>query len=171
MDGDKNVPFFDVIIVGAGWSGLMACKYCLGEGLKTLVLESRDSIGGVWAFTNDTRYGGVMTTTETTSSRCITEISDFPMPEDYPEFPSHLEILAYLKDYCARFDLDRHIRLTIRSATRASSTTFGTSPVRMVQSTERGASSFRRGCISIRTMSPQTLVSKAFPGRSCTVPP
>src|SRR5437879_8321464 len=23
-----------------------------------LVLESRDSIGGVWAFTNDTRYGG-----------------------------------------------------------------------------------------------------------------
>src|SRR5438046_2323179 len=111
MDDDKNVPFFDVIIVGAGWSGLMACKYCLGEGLKTLVLESRDSIGGVWAFTNDTRYGGVMTTTETTSSRCITEISDFPMPENYPEFPSHLEILAYLKDYCARFDLGRHIRL------------------------------------------------------------
>jgi dimethylaniline monooxygenase (N-oxide forming) len=111
MDDDKNLPLFDVIIVGAGWSGLMACKYCLGEGLKTLVLESRDSIGGVWAFTNDTRYGGVMTTTETTSSRCITEISDFPMPENYPEFPSHLEILAYLKDYCARFDLDRHIRL------------------------------------------------------------
>jgi len=111
MDENDGFPFFDVIILGAGWSGLMACKYCLGEGLKTLVLESRNSVGGVWAFTNDARYGGVMTTTQTTSSRCITEMSDFPMPESYPEFPSHVEILAYLQDYCARFDLARHIRL------------------------------------------------------------
>ncbi|MGC2199535.1 MAG: hypothetical protein WA633_05220 [Stellaceae bacterium] len=34
-----NLPFFDVIILGAGWSGLMACKYCVGEGLKTLILD------------------------------------------------------------------------------------------------------------------------------------
>src|SRR5437870_13061441 len=78
MDKNEGLPFFDVIILGAGWSGLMACKYSLGEGLKTLVLERRDSIGGVWSFTQDGRYGGVMTTTETTSSRCVTEMSDFP---------------------------------------------------------------------------------------------
>ena len=110
MHEHDAVPFFDVIILGAGWSGLMACKYCLGEGLKTLVLEGRDSIGGVWAFTGDCRFGGVMTTTETTSSRCITEISDFPMPETYPDFPSHGEILAYLRAYCAKFGLEEHIR-------------------------------------------------------------
>lgn len=74
-------------------------------------LESWDTIGGVWAYTNDVRFGGVMTTTETTSSRCVTEISDFPMPYTYPEFPSHVQIFACLKDYCVRFDLDRHIRL------------------------------------------------------------
>ncbi len=114
MDKNERLPFFDVLILGAGWSGLMACKYCLGEGLKTLVLEGRDSFGGVWSFTQDGRYGGVMTTTETTSSRCITEMSDFPMPETYPEFPSHVHILAYLKAYCDRFDLERHIRLDHR---------------------------------------------------------
>ena len=27
---------YDVIIVGAGWAGLLACKYCLAEELKTL---------------------------------------------------------------------------------------------------------------------------------------
>jgi dimethylaniline monooxygenase (N-oxide forming) len=110
MHENDSVPLFDVIILGAGWSGLMACKYCLGEGLRPLVLEGRDSIGGVWAFTSDCRFGGVMTTTETTSSRCITELSDFPMPETYPDFPSHAEILAYLNAYCANFDLEGHIR-------------------------------------------------------------
>src|ERR1035441_7059740 len=109
---EKNEDLqFDVIIIGAGWSGLMACKYCLGEGLKTLVLEGRDSIGGVWAFTQDGSYGGVMTTTETTSSRCITEMSDFPMPEIYPEFPGHLQILAYLDAYCDRFDRSEERRV------------------------------------------------------------
>jgi dimethylaniline monooxygenase (N-oxide forming) / hypotaurine monooxygenase len=110
MEKSKHVPDLDVIIIGAGWSGLLTCKYCLAEGLKTLVLESRDHIGGVWAYTTDQSFGGVMKNTEMTSSRCITEISDFPMPVTYPDFPSHEEILAYLKSYCAHFHLEEHIR-------------------------------------------------------------
>ena len=110
MDRDEQMQPFDVVIVGAGWSGLLACKYCLAAGLRTLVLESRDSIGGVWSFTQNRRFGGVMTTTQTTSSRCITEISDFPMPDTYPDFPSHNEILTYLKAYCSEFGLAQHIR-------------------------------------------------------------
>src|ERR687887_2926843 len=107
---DAQRQAYDVIVVGAGWSGLLACKYCVAEGLRTLVLEGRDSIGGVWAFTPDRRVGGVMKTTETTSSRCLTEISDFPMPADYPNFPSNEQIRAYLEAYCARFGLTEHIR-------------------------------------------------------------
>jgi dimethylaniline monooxygenase (N-oxide forming) len=109
---NSNTPKVDVVIIGGGWSGLLASKYCLAEGLQTLLLESRDSIGGVWSFTRDERYGGVMTTTETTSSRCITEMSDFPMPASYPEFPSHTHIIAYLKAYCDRFGLEPHIRFS-----------------------------------------------------------
>jgi dimethylaniline monooxygenase (N-oxide forming) len=105
---------YDVIVIGAGWSGLLACKYCVGEGLKTVVLESRDSIGGVWAYTDDQRIGGVMKTTHTTSSRCVTEMSDFPMPTDYPTFPSQEQIRAYLEAYCARFSLNEHIRFNQR---------------------------------------------------------
>jgi dimethylaniline monooxygenase (N-oxide forming) len=111
MEKDENIPSLDALVIGAGWSGLLAGKYCLSEGLKTLVLESRDSIGGVWSFTRDERFGGVMTTTETTSSRCITEMSDFPMPETYPEFPSHTDIMAYLEAYCDRFRIEPHLRL------------------------------------------------------------
>jgi dimethylaniline monooxygenase (N-oxide forming) len=112
--GAKMGTAYDVIVIGAGWSGLMACKYCLAEGLRTLVLESRNSIGGVWAFTPDQQVGGVMKTTETTSSRCLTEMSDFPMPADYPSFPSNEQIKAYLEAYCARFSLTEHIRFKQR---------------------------------------------------------
>jgi dimethylaniline monooxygenase (N-oxide forming) len=111
MKNGDGGTIFDVIILGAGWSGLLACKYCLGEGLNVLALESRDTIGGIWAYTEDKRFAGVMKTTQTTSSRCITEISDFPMPANYPDFPSHGEILSYLKSYCDEFRLHDHILL------------------------------------------------------------
>lgn len=107
---DRVNEVYDVIILGAGWSGLLSCKYCLAKNIRVLVLEKRDKIGGVWAYTDDPRYGGVTKTTYTTSSRCITEISDFPMPQDYPDFPSGSQIYTYLETYCTHFFLKKHIR-------------------------------------------------------------
>src|SRR2546430_16868716 len=46
-------------------------------------------------------------------------MSDFPMPDDYPNFPSHEEIRAYLEAYCARFSLTERIRFN-RRVTRVS---------------------------------------------------
>lgn len=109
---------YDVLILGAGWSGLMACKYATSAGLHTLVLEKRETIGGVWAYTDDTACGGVMKSTVTTSSRCITEMSDFPMPEASPDFLHHTQVLSYLREYAARFGLLPHIRLGV-DVTRA----------------------------------------------------
>jgi dimethylaniline monooxygenase (N-oxide forming) / hypotaurine monooxygenase len=101
----------DVLILGGGWSGLMACKYVKSAGLDPVVLEKRETIGGVWAYTDDTARGGVMKNTVTTSSKCITEISDFPMPAESPDFPHHTQVLAYLEQYADHFDLRRHVRL------------------------------------------------------------
>lgn len=42
----QYVPTFDVVIVGAGISGLIAARDCLSYGLSVLILESRDRIGG-----------------------------------------------------------------------------------------------------------------------------
>src|SRR5437868_11469444 len=108
--GTADSPY-DVLILGGGWSGLLACKYCKDAGLRPLVLEKRATIGGVWAFTDEPTWGGVMKNTRTTSSKCITEISDYPMPEDYPDFLHHTEILSYLTRYGAHFDLFPHICL------------------------------------------------------------
>jgi monoamine oxidase len=37
---------FDVIVIGGGYSGLTATRDCTTAGLKTLLLEGRDRIGG-----------------------------------------------------------------------------------------------------------------------------
>ncbi len=40
----------DVVIIGAGLSGLLACKYLRASKMDCIVLESTDDIGGVWKY-------------------------------------------------------------------------------------------------------------------------
>jgi len=100
----------DVTIIGGGWSGLMACKHMLDGGLDPVVLEARESVGGVWRYSDDPSITTVMRNTRTTSSRCITEVSDFPMPDDYPHFPRHGQVISYLERYVEHFGLAPHVR-------------------------------------------------------------
>ena len=101
----------NVTVVGSGWSGLLACKYMLEEGLSVVALEKRDDIGGVWLYSDDPAVTTVMRTTRCTSSSTVTEMSDYPMPEDIGMFPHHADILRYLRSYVEKFDLAPHIRL------------------------------------------------------------
>ena len=50
-----------------------------------------------------------------------TEFADLPMPDEWPDYPSHAHILEYLTDYASRFDLLRHIhpQTTVESVRRA----------------------------------------------------
>ena len=45
-----NEDVIDVVIIGAGWSGLLCCKYVREHNLTVKVLEQRDDVGGVWKF-------------------------------------------------------------------------------------------------------------------------
>ena len=100
----------DCVVIGAGWSGLLACKNLREEGLSVVVLEKRPDIGGVWFYSDDPETPTVMESTCTTSSSTLTEMSDFPMPDEIGEFPHHKDILSYLKSYCKTFDLYPYIR-------------------------------------------------------------
>jgi len=101
----------DVTVIGAGWSGLVSCKYMLEEGLSVVALEKRENIGGVWLYSDDPGITTVMKTTHCTSSSTFTEFSDFPMPEEIGMFPHHADILQYLHSYAEKFNLMPHIRL------------------------------------------------------------
>lgn len=100
---------YDVIIIGAGWSGLLSCKYALEENLSVKVIEKREDVGGVWKFSPDPNITTVMKNSTTSSSNTVTEISDFPMPTRIGDFPKHQDIKSYLDDFANKHNLRRHI--------------------------------------------------------------
>jgi cation diffusion facilitator CzcD-associated flavoprotein CzcO len=106
---DGRSPAGRVCIIGAGVSGLVAAKVFLAAGRDIVVIEKDAEIGGVWA--PGKSYPGVCTQTP----RDLYCFSDFPMPADYPEWPTGAQVYRYLCAYADRFDLHRHIRLGARA--------------------------------------------------------
>jgi len=103
-----------VAVVGAGPCGLAGLKALLAEGLEAVAFEQAGGIGGNWRFSPEPGHSSVYETTHIISSRKHSSFEDFPMPDDYPDFPSHRQMLAYFEAYAERFGLLPHIRLNTR---------------------------------------------------------
>ncbi|MBX2892539.1 MAG: NAD(P)-binding domain-containing protein [Saprospiraceae bacterium] len=100
-----------IAIIGAGCSGLAAIKVLTENGLDNLVcFEKNDQIGGNWVYTASESHSSVCETTHIISSKWLSRFSDFPMPAEYPDYPSHRQVLAYFQQYADKFDLRKHIR-------------------------------------------------------------
>ncbi|XVF68046.1 hypothetical protein PTKIN_Ptkin10aG0171600 [Pterospermum kingtungense] len=92
-----------IAIIGAGISGLLACKYALSKGFNPIVFESQSSIGGVWTTP--------LETTKLQTSKQLYQFSDFPWPCSVTEeFPTQHQVLEYVEAYAHHFDLFRHIK-------------------------------------------------------------
>ena len=101
-----------IAIIGAGCSGLTAIKNLVEAGLTDIVCyEKNDQIGGNWVYTATPGHSSVNESTHIISSKAMSQLSGFPMPDDYPDYPSHRQILAYFQAYARHFQLDRYIRL------------------------------------------------------------
>ncbi|RMH22809.1 MAG: NAD(P)/FAD-dependent oxidoreductase [Acidobacteria bacterium] len=99
-----------VCVIGAGSSGIVAVK-CLAElGLPVTCYELGSGIGGNWRYGNDNGMSSAYRSLHINTSKTRMAFSDFPMPEDYPDYPHHSQILRYFEAYADRFDLRRHIR-------------------------------------------------------------
>ena len=94
-----------VAIIGAGVAGLTTAKVLSQAGHEVQVIDRTPDVGGVWSVTR--RYPGLTTQ----SPKVQYSLSDFPMPADYPEWPTGAQIQAYLADYAAEFGVDRCLRL------------------------------------------------------------
>ena len=95
-------------IVGAGVAGLTTAKTLLQAGHEVVVYDSAPDVGGVWSRTR--RYPGLTTQ----SARSTYGLSDYPMPDTYPEWPSGAQVQEWLASYAAEFKVEPHLRLGVR---------------------------------------------------------
>ena len=98
---------YEVAVIGAGISGLTALKCFKDKNLSVVCLEKSDDIGGLWNFTE--KGYGVMRFTHINVSKQNYVFSDFPFPDDVPDFPHHSQLLKYFRDYATQFKLMKHI--------------------------------------------------------------
>jgi dimethylaniline monooxygenase (N-oxide forming) len=94
-----------VCIVGAGSSGLTACQVLAARGIPFDCFEKGSMIGGNWRYENDNGTSSAYRSLHINSARKIMSYKAFPMPEDYPDYPSHVQVAKYFDDYAERFGL------------------------------------------------------------------
>lgn len=94
-----------IAIIGAGVAGLATATVLLRAGHDVVVFDRAPDVGGVWSRTR--RYPGLTTQ----SPKAQYSLSDFPMPKDFPEWPTGEQVQTYLAAYAAEFGVDRVLRL------------------------------------------------------------
>lgn len=105
---------FSVCVVGAGSSGIAACKVLRERGVAFVCIEVGSGIGGNWRYQNDNGMSSAYRSLHINTSRDRMAYSDFPMPEGYPQYPSHAQILVYFEDYVDHFGFRDAIRFRTR---------------------------------------------------------
>lgn len=102
---------FDVAIVGAGFAGIYAVWRLRRDGLKVVVFEAGDDVGGTWYWN---RYPGAACDIESLE---YSYSFDPQLEQDWKwsqRFARQPEILAYMQHVVERHDLRRHMRFSRR---------------------------------------------------------
>jgi cation diffusion facilitator CzcD-associated flavoprotein CzcO len=107
-------PLPTVAVIGAGSSGITALKTFAEQGFDVTCFEASDRIGGNWVYENSNGMSACYRDLHINTSRTRMEYSDYPMPDDYPDYPRHDQIAAYFDAYARHFGFYDRIRFETR---------------------------------------------------------
>ena len=107
-----STPESDILIVGAGPSGLAVAHALRERGLTYHQVEQHSAVGGLWDIDNP--YTPMYETAHFISSRRLSGFDDFPLPPQLADYPGQRDILAYLRSYAEHFDLVDDIDFGVR---------------------------------------------------------
>ena len=94
-----------ICVIGAGCSGLASARALSVAGLPFDCFEMGSGIGGNWRYDNDNGRSAAYDSLHIDTSKGRMAFSEMPMPEAYPDYPHHSQVLAYFEQYAERFDL------------------------------------------------------------------
>ena len=93
----------NVAIVGAGPAGLTAARALKEHGIGFEVFEKHSDVGGIWDRGNP---GTPMyESAHFISSKTMSHFAGYPMPNDYPDYPSNKQLLDYIRNFARDFAL------------------------------------------------------------------
>jgi cation diffusion facilitator CzcD-associated flavoprotein CzcO len=87
-----------VCVIGAGSSGITVIKALKDRGIPFDCFEKSDEVGGNWLYRNKNGVSSAYDSLHINTSRKRMSYADYPMPEDYPDFPGHRPIAEYFRN-------------------------------------------------------------------------
>jgi putative flavoprotein involved in K+ transport len=109
----KHVPAkgsperYDVVVVGAGQAGLAVGHHLARQGRRFVILDGADAIGAAWR----ERWDSLLLFTP----RRYDALPGLAFPGDPDGYPTRDEVVAYLEQYAATFDLPVELGSEARS--------------------------------------------------------
>lgn len=101
-----------VLVVGAGPGGLSAAAALKARGVPFSVVDAGRKVGGIWDIGR--ARTPMYASAHFISSRTLSGFPDLPMPQDFPDYPRHDRIQAYLETYAEHHGLAGSIRFGTR---------------------------------------------------------
>lgn len=98
-------------VVGAGPAGLVMARALLAEGVPFDWFEKNDDVGGIWDM--DAPGSPMYSSAHFISSKTLSAFVGYPMPEDYPDYPSWRQIRDYIRSFARDFGLYDHVTLGV----------------------------------------------------------
>jgi cation diffusion facilitator CzcD-associated flavoprotein CzcO len=98
-------------LVGAGPAGLVMARALLAEGVPFDWFERHTDVGGIWDMDNP--GSPVYESAHFISSKYTSAFVGFPMPDDYPDYPSWRQIRDYIRAFAREYGLYDHVHLGI----------------------------------------------------------
>ncbi|ESQ46596.1 hypothetical protein EUTSA_v10000726mg [Eutrema salsugineum] len=156
----SSVKSHHVAVIGAGAAGLVAARELRREGHSVVVFERQNQVGGTWIYTDDVEPDPL----SVDPTRLVVHWSIYDslrtnLPREYfpfvirsgkyrdlRRFPSHREVLAYLREFAKEFGIEEMIRFeteVVRVAPAAESDGEGGIRKWKIESTEKGKNDHR----------------------------
>ena len=103
-----SVEHYDVVVIGAGVSGMYALHHFREMGLSVRVYDGASDVGGTWWYN---RYPGARVDGPGSPFYCYTFSDELMKEWDWEETQStQPAVLSYLENFADRFDLRRDIQ-------------------------------------------------------------
>lgn len=109
-----DTPAGPVCVIGAGCSGLAACRALAVRNIPFTCYELGSDVGGNWRYENDNQIGVAYRSLRTNNSHQRMRYPSFRHAAQTGTYMSHADMLRYLECFAERYDLGRSIRFGVR---------------------------------------------------------